>query len=217
MALPNGVLLPEAAAVEMVTEIRSAAERFGEQVTVDLGRAACGTVLCYGSDSEREIGFRILQELYESVLRHGLTIPQNVPLIEMHLAREMCRRGDVDGAIALARSAFDECFRAHEAIWQGAIAGQLVELFVRRGSDLDLCEARAVVDRLAAVPTEPGFVVNEIWLLRLRAVLARAAGDMTTYVDLVARYRRMANDLGFEGHIALAATMAEALPDQPVG
>lgn len=207
MALPNGVLLPDVQAVERATEILSAAERFGEQVAVDLGLASCGTVLSYGSESEREIGFRMLQELYESVVRHGLTIPQNVPLIELHLAREMCRRGDVDGAITLARSAVDECSRAQEAIWQGAITGQLVELLARRGSDLDLREARAAVDRLAAVPIEPGFVLNEIWLLRLRAVLALAGGDDATYRNLRDRYQKMADELGYEGHIAWSQAM----------
>ena len=38
-------------------------------------------------------------------------------------------------------------------------------------------EAAAAIERLAAVPTDPGFVLNEIPLLRLRALLARAHGD----------------------------------------
>jgi adenylate cyclase len=60
---------------------------------------------------------------------------------------------------------------------------------------------------LAAVPTDPGFVLHEIWLLRLRALLARAHGDEATYRDFADRYCIMATSLGFEGHMALAEAM----------
>jgi adenylate cyclase len=64
-----------------------------------------------------------------------------------------------------------------------------------------------VVDRLAAVPTEPGFVVNDIWLLRLRALVAKAHGDDTGYREFGDRYRDMAKTLGFEGHMKWAEAM----------
>ena len=50
--------------------------------------------------------------------------------------------------------------------------------------------------------------MRDIWLLRLRALLAQAHGDEVNYRDFVDRYRPMATDLGFEGHMA----MAEAMP-----
>lgn len=49
--------------------------------------------------------------------------------------------------------------------------------------------------------TEPGFVIHNIWLLRLRALLARARDDATGYRDYRDRYSAMATSLGFEGHI----------------
>jgi hypothetical protein len=45
-----------------------------------------------------------------------------------------------------------------------------------------------------------------MWLLRLRALLARAHGD-PAYTDFRDRYRDMARSLGFEGHIAWAEAM----------
>jgi adenylate cyclase len=57
------------------------------------------------------------------------------------------------------------------------------------------------------VPTEPGFVLNDIFLLRLRALLARTRGDEAAYLDFRDRYRDMARSLGFEGHIAWAEAM----------
>ena len=50
--------------------------------------------------------------------------------------------------------------------------------------------------------------MRDIWLLRLRALLARARGDVA-YRDFVDRYHAMAESLGFEGHIAWAEAMVE--------
>jgi adenylate cyclase len=59
----------------------------------------------------------------------------------------------------------------------------------------------------AALPTEPGFVLPDIWLLRLRSLLAKARRDDATYRDLRDRYRAMATSLGFEGHMKWAEAM----------
>ena len=69
------------------------------------------------------------------------------------------------------------------------------------------CLGSAAIERLAAVPTDPGFVLREIWLLRLRALLARAHGDEAAYRDYRGRYRAMAKSLGFEGHRMWAQAM----------
>ena len=78
---------------------------------------------------------------------------------------------------------------------------------LHRGTDADLEQARAAIDRLAAIPTDPGFVMHELSLLRLRALLARAHGDETGYRDYRDRYRKMATKMGFEGHIAWSEAM----------
>jgi adenylate cyclase len=83
-----------------------------------------------------------------------------------------------------------------------------VELLLQRVGDGDARAARAAIDRLAAIATDPGFVLNEIWLLRLEALLARSCGDGGRYRDYRDRYRKRAAELGFEGHMA----MAEAMP-----
>jgi hypothetical protein len=60
---------------------------------------------------------------------------------------------------------------------------------------------------LVAAPADDGLVIREIWLLRMRALLARARGDETGYRDYRDRYRAMATDLGFGGHMAWAEAM----------
>ena len=85
--------------------------------------------------------------------------------------------------------------------------GVLVETLLDRRADVDVAEAEAAITRLAAAPTDDGVAVRDVWLLRLRALLARAHGDETAYRDYRDRYRAMATSLGFEGHIAWAEAM----------
>jgi adenylate cyclase len=70
-----------------------------------------------------------------------------------------------------------------------------------------LDEARAAIESLAAVPTDPGFVLYELPLLRLRALLARAHDDDGDYRTFARRYLAMAHALEFKGHLATARTM----------
>jgi hypothetical protein len=81
---------------------------------------------------------------------------------------------------------------------------------MRRGfhaDDGDLVEAGAAIERLAAAPADEGLLMRDIWLLRLRALLAQAHGDAAAYADFRDRYRDMARTPGYEGHIAWAEAM----------
>ena len=75
-----------------------------------------------------------------------------------------------------------------------------------RGADADVAEAEAAIDRLAPRRRRRA-VIRDIWLLRLRALLARARGDDAAYRDYRDRYRAMAKSLGFEGHMKWAEAM----------
>ena len=83
----------------------------------------------------------------------------------------------------------------------------LVETLLDLGADGDVAEAEAAIERLASAAADEGLVIREIWLLRLRALLARAHGDAAAYAQFRDRYRDMARTLGFEGHIAWAEAM----------
>jgi len=82
-----------------------------------------------------------------------------------------------------------------------------VETLLDRGAERDMAEAAAAIEQLAAAPADEGLVIRKIWLLRLRALLARAHGNIAAYADLRDRYRDMAKSLGFEGHIAWSEAM----------
>ncbi len=127
---------------------------------------------------------------------------------DVYLARERARRGDRDGAIPLMRAGVDDLLsegRSRE--WGIPATGVLVETLLDGGTESDVVEAEAAIERLAAAPSDDHSALRAIWLLRLRALLARARGEGVRYLDFVNRYRNMATSLGFEGHIAWAEAM----------
>jgi hypothetical protein len=101
------------------------------------------------------------------------------------MAREKARSGDHDEAILLMCAALDELVREGQLMSSGIPAtGVLVETILERGAEGDVAEAAAAIDRLADAPGIAGLVMREVWLLRMRALLARARGDDSAYRDL---------------------------------
>ena len=81
-----------------------------------------------------------------------------------------------------------------------------METLLDRADESDVGEAKAAIDRLARLSGDD-YLLCDIWLLRLRALLARAHGDAAAYADLRDCYRDMAKTLGYEGHPAWAEAM----------
>ncbi|MDT5237421.1 MAG: hypothetical protein QOF47_3408 [Mycobacterium sp.] len=131
-----------------------------------------------------------------------------VPLIDIDLAQEKLRVGDFAGAISLSRPAVTEFFRAGDGLWTGYGTNVFVEALLKRGGPGDFHDAQIAVERLATAQLEQAFAIRNIWLLRAQTLVARAQGDDAAYRALRDSYRTMANELGFEGHMA----MAEAMP-----
>ena len=206
LAIPYGVLLPDDTALRQTAEILAIAEHAADNATLFVARLARGITLAHHGGREREHGLALLA----SARGNDSTAPWSLltlPIADSYLAQERANIGDVDGAIELAGAALDSLYESGRSIWCAFATTVLVEALLQRNRDGDLDEAQSAMDRLAAVPTDVGFVLHDITLLRLRALLTRARGDEAGYRDLRDRYRAMANDLGFEGHMAMAAGM----------
>ena len=159
------------------------------------------------ADADHHRGQTLLVDASEVLRRQKYSLC-DLPVVEVYLARERARRGDRDDAMSLMRAAIDHLAREGQLLaWGIPATGVLVETLLDRGTAADLVEAEAAIERLAAAPAEEGLVIREIWVLRPRALLARAHGDAMAYADLRDRYRDMAKTLGFAGHIALAEAM----------
>jgi adenylate cyclase len=206
LAIPYGVLLPEQRALRETAEVLSIAEHMADNTTLFVARLARGITLAHQTGRDREQGLRLLASVGgdDSTVAWSLL---TLPISNVYLAQERAGTGDVDGAVELARAALESLYESGRSIWCGLATTVLVEALLQRKRDGDLHEAQATMDRLAAVPTDPGFVLYDITLLRLRALHAQVRGDDVGYRGLVEKYRQMANDLGFEGHIAIAAEM----------
>jgi hypothetical protein len=207
-ALPSGVLRPDDSAVREIEDALRMAERSGDDVALALARLTLGFALVHRQrDAERDRGQELLSEVSEVFRRGGHNLC-DLPIVEVYSARERARRGDRDEAIALMRTAIDDLSREGQLLgWGVPATGVLVETLIDRGTDSDVAEAEAAIERLAAAPTDNSLAGRDIWLLRLRALLARAHGDGAAYADFRDRYRHMAKTLGFEGHIAWAEAM----------
>ncbi len=201
-----GVVLPDAAADRDTAEAMAMAEHSGDDFQVDAVRVSRGLVLINQDGPQRAAGFALLSQYREDHLLHGYA-KNVVRTVDTEIAKEKARSGDIDGAVQLARAVVDFTFGAGDALSLGEAVRVFVESLLQRGTSADVAEAQAAIDRLAAEPTGPGFVLFEVPLLRLRALLARANGDASTYAAFRDRYREMAKTLAFEGHIALAEAM----------
>jgi len=202
----NGALLADDRAVREAAEAVRIAEEGGDDVGLEFALGAQGLVLSRRATvAQRDVALESLRRARDAQVRQrGLA---QATMVDVRIVELTAEGGDVQGAIESARRIVDQLFESGEMLSRGAATVALVESLLRRGSDTDLQEAAAAIERLAAVPTDPGFVLNEIPLLRMRALLAQALGDETAYRDYRDRYRAMATSLGFEGHMKWAEAM----------
>ncbi|MGA9679531.1 MAG: adenylate/guanylate cyclase domain-containing protein [Mycobacterium sp.] len=205
----TGVLLADEAALREIDEAVQLAERSSDDYALGLSRLTLGVALLQQDwPAERQRGLQVLAQVRDMCLHERLYLYMSeLPAVEVWIAHEKARSGDPDGALPLMRKAVQDLLDMGNLGYGIASTGVLVETLLGRAEEGDVQEAQAAVDRLAAVPADEGLVTRDIWLLRLRALLAQARGDAAAYADLRDRYREMARSLGFEGHIAWAEAM----------
>jgi AAA ATPase-like protein/adenylate/guanylate cyclase family protein len=209
MGIPFGVLRSDDRALHEIEDALRIAERSSDDVVVGFIKAALALALLHRQKTaERDRGQKLGSEVCEVLVNQGRNLC-DLPIIDVYLARERARRGDRDDAIGHMRSTVDHLFRTGRLLlWGVPATGVLVETLLDRCADGDVAEAEAAIERLAAAPADEGLAIREVWLLRLRALLARAQGDESRYREYQGRYRDMAKTLGFEGH----TKWAEAMP-----
>jgi class 3 adenylate cyclase len=207
--IANGTLAADDRAVREIEDAIRIAQTSGNDMALAFARMALGVALVHRQTAaERGRGRTLLAEVSDVFARHAHNLGDR-PLIDVYVARERTRCGDPDEAMALMRAAVDHLVREGQLLaWGTPATGVLVETLLDRPAQGDLAEAEAAIERLATAPADEGLVIRDIWLLRLRALLARAHGDAVAYADLRDRYCDMAKTLGFQGH----TKWAEAMP-----
>jgi hypothetical protein len=208
VGIPNGVLRPDDSAMREIEDALQGAEQFGDDFALVLARVTLGLALVHRRAApERDRGQKLLADVSDVFLSQGQSLGQ-LPILNVYSARERVRRGDRDAAFPLMRAAVDHLYREGELLgWGIPATGVLVETLLDRSGDGYEAEAEAEIERLAAVVGDQDLVTRDIWLLRMRALLAQARGDDEAYRELKERYRDMATSLGFEGHMKWAEAM----------
>ena len=205
-AMHSEALLPDENAMQETAEVVRIAEESGDDVALGTAHIAYGLMLSRrDTDAERNLGLEYLRRGRDSHVQQRISA--TVVMADIRIAEMTADAGDVQRAIENARAVLNTLVENDERFMRGAATAVLVQSLLLRGSVADLREAATEIERLAAVPTDPGFVLKEIQLLRMRALLARAHGDEAGYRDFADRYGAMARSLGFEGHMAMAEAM----------
>jgi len=205
--VPHGVLRADNPYVRDLESALKIAEASGEDVSLGNVKFTLGRVLMErNSAADRRRGLELLEDVSEMCREHRY-FRTNLPLCALSTAREKARLGDLDEAITEMSSACDELMSMDRVVYGSWGTDVYVEALLRRGTDDDFAEAQRAVKRLAALPDDVSGAMCDVWLLRLRALLARAHGDDAAYRDFRDRYRDMAKSLGFEGHMEWAAAM----------
>jgi adenylate cyclase len=197
LAIPVGALPADSVALRETAEALHIAEQAADDLTLVQAQLARGLVLIYHDGLQRE-GVDLLSQARAAAVKHGFTM-NALALVDPAVAREKARNGDLDGAIELSRSAIAQMCDTGAVISLGVATTVLVEALLERGTDADLTEAHAAVDRLAAVPSELSLALHELPLLRLRARLAQAQGDDAASRQLTQNYRAKAAAADFSG------------------
>jgi class 3 adenylate cyclase len=208
VGMAYGVLTADDRALQETEDALRVAERSGDDFALRVARMTLGVALVHRpTAAEHDRGQQLLAHVMDVFQRREGALGE-LPLVNVYLAGERARRGDLDGAIALVRATTEHRFQeGHLLAWGVPATGVLVETLLERGADGDAAEAEAAIERLATAATDDGLASRDILLLRLRALLARAHGDGAAYARFRDRYRDMAKTLEFEGHIAWAEAM----------
>jgi tetratricopeptide (TPR) repeat protein len=207
-AVAYGVLRADDSALRAIEEALQTAQRSSSDIAVNFAEyALAATLLHRDAAADRQRGLDMAVQAREWQRER---MPSLVPVTALLIARQSAKLDDRDAAIPAMRKAVNELHQEGRLGYGVYGTGVLVEALLERGADGDLAEAQQSIARFAEVSPGDGAAMIEITLLRLRALLARACGDVG-YRDMASRYLAMAKSLGFEGHIDWAEAMAEGL------
>jgi hypothetical protein len=209
LAVTNGVLRMDDTVIRTAEEVMRVTRGSSSDFAVIGAQLTLAIALLHSDGAAaRRRGLELMIQTRDEDLPDGA--PSLVPLARVWVAREQARSGDRDAAIPVIREAERELHRERRVGWAVGVTDVLVETLLARGTEVDLAEAREAIDQLAEL-SDAGSAIQEITVLRLRTLLARAEGDDVAHRDLAIRYRAMAHSLGFEGHIDWAEAMIEEM------
>jgi adenylate cyclase len=199
-SIPFGALPADETATRETAEALRIAEGSSDDFVLFMGLLSRGLVLVTSDGKQRSEGLDLFTKTRDAALAERFSLSALI-IVDPEFAIEKARTGDLDGAIETVRAVVEGAYESSDMIWRGRATEVLVQLLLQRGSVGDQHKAHAAVDRLAAVPTDPGFVLLELPLLRSRARLALADDDENGYRDFLEQHRAKAAAAGYDAVI----------------
>ncbi len=203
--IQHGLLVLDDTAFREMEEGFQVALGFGDHNAVGLTKYVLGAALL-GTRTDIERGMQMMAEIRDMCDRRQF-FKTELPVLDLLAAREEELNGNVEAALPVMRAAVDTLFDNGQLSFCAWATDVLVVALLERGTEDDVLEAESAIERLVAAPIDD-LVVRDVTELRLRALVAQARGEEAAYRDYRDRYRAMANELGFEGHMAWAEEMA---------
>lgn len=185
------------------------AESFGDAYALSMARWAHGTALLRSGDPRRERGIELLHQSRSG----GLDVYGS--LLDAELAVDMVRHGGRHVPIEALNAAVQAEIESGETLFVGYSLAVLVQLLAAQDGSDGVAQAQDIVARFEAdLPGVPEPAV-QLWLLRCRALLANAVGDVVGSEEHVTRYRDLAEALDARGHLAVADRLATSRGAEP--
>ncbi|HTZ15594.1 MAG TPA: adenylate/guanylate cyclase domain-containing protein [Mycobacterium sp.] len=200
-SIPFGALPADETAMRETAEALRIAEGSSDDFVLFMGLLSRGLVLVTRDRALRDEGLDLFTKTRDAALAERFSLSSLI-IVDPEFALEKARIGDLDGALDMVRAVVGGAYESGDMIWRGRATEVLVQLLAKRGSVDDQSEAQAAIDQLAAVPTDPGFVLHELPLLRSRALLAHVRGDESSYRNFLEQHRAKAAAAGFDALIA---------------
>lgn len=145
LCILHGALLPAAVAVQHTAEALQVAEQFGDDLTLAIAQTAQAVTLNSWSGPGEAPTHELLTPVRNTVVQLKMP-PVLRRIIDVEIAREKARVGDLDGAVELARTLLDEQFDTGEMVTRGVVTTALVEALLARDGEGDLQQAQAAVE-----------------------------------------------------------------------
>ncbi|KUI47854.1 cyclase [Mycobacterium sp. GA-1199] len=206
LGVPFGVLAADESGCARAEATLRTADAFSYGYAGEIARYVLGGLLIHREDAAAWDRGRDLITQVREVWTQTQTMLVEVTFMDALLGIDRANRGDLDGGIPLVRGAAESMLGRGEFTYWIPVAGALVRALLKRGTDEDLAEAATAIEQLERAPLD-GSAIRDVWVLRLKALLAHTTGDDAAYRELADRYRTMAHDLEYEGHQKWAAAM----------
>jgi adenylate cyclase len=200
--LPRGVFLATDSVLREIEAVMTPVQRSSDDLGLVFLRLTLAVALIHNG-AERTRGYKGMRSLRETCIKETYALNM-LPVIDSYLALERAEFGEVDDAVRRWGAIVDEMES------DGRLSNIDIPLMfmVEQLLELGECDrAEHELKRLESLADDREWDSRAIGALRLRVLLTRARGDETEYRELRERYRAMADQLGFEAHMAWAQQM----------